>query len=424
MVFHNYVGPYILTTIILLLLYLEIYALINRFFYATAVFYGFFAIYGVVNRLKVQYRGEPVLPSDLIFLSSLKKIVTMVSPKLLIILGISLVVIIVACILLEKFFGKSLLRMRPWTRIILVILSILSVGSFYTANDQDSITGKMLKSIGFENFAVNINWSANNNGPMPTFLSNMHVNVMDKPSGYSKKTMNTLVKKYQEEARQINRQRPNKNLNDQTLIFVLSESFADPKRVPNLKLNQEAVPKIQRIKQSNTSGLMLSSGYGGGTANMEYMTLTGLALNQFSKSLQAPYTQLVDDQNDPINIADSFDSSTVIHPYYANLYNREEVYQKFGIKKYRNIESTGDSSLPYLEKKDDGQFVSDESAYNDTLWQINHVQGGAIHQPHYHTKPSSIHDRLSQQSIFYKGNCSWKRFTSSEELCEKYQHVG
>ena len=44
---------------------------------------------------------------------------------------------------------------------------------------------------------------------------------------------------------------------------------------------------------------MLSPGYGGGTANIEYQALTGLNLANFNDSLIVPYQQLVPNQNDP-----------------------------------------------------------------------------------------------------------------------------
>lgn len=375
-VLKSYVGPYLLTVLVLCLIYLGIYGLINRFFYSTAIFYVFFAIYGVADRLKVQYRAEPILPSDLMFLSNMKELLSMITVKLIVSVVVVLVIIIVGCIVLEKYFGKKLLRFKIWPRVIFVLLGVLSIASFYTANEEGSLTAKVLDKVGFQNYEVNINWSANNNGPMLTFLSSMHVNIMDEPSGYSEASMNKLVTKYQKVADNINEDRPNNNLSKQTLIYVLSESFADPKRVPNVKLNQEVVPKIQNIKQENTSGLMLSSGYGGGTANMEYMTFTGLAFNQFSKSLQTPYTQLVAKQNSPINIANSFKTTAAIHPFYGNFYDRNMVYKKFGIQTFRNIETTGDLALKYTATEDGGQYVSDASAYKDALWQVNQTKGG------------------------------------------------
>lgn len=375
-VFKTYLGPYLLTVGILSLIYLGLYGLINRFFYATGIFYVFFAIYGIADRLKIQYRSEPILPSDLMFLSNMKELLGMITAKIVIVVVVALVVVVAGAILLEKKFGQHFLRFKVWPRVLFVFLGVLSIGSFYTANEENSMTAKVLEKVGFSNYEVNINWSANNNGPLLTFLSSMHVDVMDEPSGYSQATMNKLVTKYQKVADEINEDRPNDNLSKQTLIFVLSESFADPKRVPNIKLNQEVVPKIQNIKKNNTSGLMLSSGYGGGTANMEYMTFTGLAFNQFSKSLQTPYTQLVAKQTSPINIANEFKTTAAIHPFYGNFYARDKVYKKFGIQTFRNIQTTGNLALKYTATEDGGQYVSDESAYKDALWQVNQTKGG------------------------------------------------
>ena len=431
-------GPsYLFTVLILLLLYLGLYGLINRFFYATALFYVFFAIYGVANRLKVMYRSEPILPSDLMFLTNTKELLSMITTKLLVGVVVVLVIIIGGCIAFEHFFGKNFLRFKPIPRVIMVILGVMSIGSFYTANREGSIMNTVINKVGYSNFDANINWSANTNGPMLTFLCNMHIDAMKEPSDYSKKTMTKLVKKYQNVADEINQDRPNDNLSDQTLIFVLSESFSDPSRVPNIKLNQDPIPNIQKIKSENTSGLMLSSGYGGGTANMEYMTFTGLAFNQFSKSLQSPYTQLVVKQKNPINIVDSFKDSAAIHPYYGNFYDRSTVYQRFGIKSFRNINSTGDLALKYTSTVDGGTYVSDDSAYKDALWQINQAKGGQFinlvtmqnHMPYTNDYPDNqfkttgkgAGKNLQQVSNFAKGLSFTD--TATKEFLEKLDTI-
>lgn len=374
--FKTNVMPYLVTTLILTLIYLGLYGIFNRFFYATALFYIFFAIYTVANRLKVIYRSEPVLPSDLSFLSNAKAMLSMISWKILLVSIIAILVIVGVCIILQKIFAKELPKFNVITRVILIALAVFSIGGFYNVNREGSTINRLMTKIGYSNFTPNISMTATTNGPMLTFLGNMHVDVMDKPSGYSKTAMDNLVTKYQNVADNINETRPNNNLSDQTLIFVLSESFSDPKRVPNIKLSQEAAPKVMQLKQENTSGLMLSSGYGGGTANMEYMTFTGLAFNQFSKSLQSPYTQLVTKQDHPVNIVNSFQKSAAIHPFHGNFYDRQTVYPKFGFQSFRNIDSKGKLALKHTETIGNNPYVSDEASYQNTLWQINQSKGG------------------------------------------------
>ncbi|KRN99920.1 LTA synthase family protein [Companilactobacillus kimchiensis] len=374
--FQTNTNTYLLTVLILFLIHLGLYGLFNRFFYASAFFYVLFAVYAVADRVKVMYRSEPVLPSDLLLLKNVKDLLSMVTFKLTMEVILILIVIIVGFVYLERKFGKQMLHFKPITRLVFIALATLSIGSFYTASDANSLTYQVLAKSGYINSASNINQSANTNGPMLTFLGNMYVDVMDQPVGYSKAKMSAIVKEYQTKAEDINKDRSNNNLSDQTLIFVLSESFADPSRVPNIKLNQDPIPNIKNIKANTTSGLMMSSGYGGGTANMEYMTLTGLAMNQFSYSLQSPYTQLVNKQNNPINITNSFKTSAAIHPYHGNFYNRNSVYKKLGIQTFKNIDTTGSLALKYTDVLPNMEYVSDDAAYNNTLDQINQTGGG------------------------------------------------
>ena len=85
--------------------------------------------------------------------------------------------------------------------------------------------------------------------------------------------MKKVAARYQKEAGDNQRPPAPTTLTDSTVVYVLSESFSDPSRVPGLKTNKDSMPNIRKIKAGTTSGLMLSSGYGGGTANLEYMGL-------------------------------------------------------------------------------------------------------------------------------------------------------
>ncbi|GEO64310.1 LTA synthase family protein [Companilactobacillus nantensis] len=375
-VFGTNLNTYLLTVLILFIIYLGIYGIFNRFFYASAFYFIFFLIYAVADRLKVTYRSEPILPSDLLLLKNLKSIMSMVTTQLILAVVVVLIVAIALFVFLERRFGKLTMHFHPITRLVFIALTAFSIGIFYTASDTNSATYKILAASGYTNSDSNINRSANSNGPMLTFLGNMYVDIMDKPAGYSKQKMLEIVKEYQQEAKSINRDRDNNDLSKQTLIFVLSESFSDPTRVPNIKLNQDPMPNIRGIKDSTTSGLMMSSGYGGGTANMEYMALTGLAMNQFSDTLQSPYTQVVNKQEDPINISNNFKTSAAIHPYHGNFYNRNSVYRNFGIQSFRNLDTKGKLALKYDNTLPGMEYISDDSAYNDALWQINQTSGG------------------------------------------------
>ena len=200
---------------------------------------------------------------------------------------------------------------------------------------------------------------------------------MDKPSEYSKKTMEKIAARYTKEANKINTSRAN-ILTDSTVILILSESFSDPLRVPGISFDIDPMPNIRALKDVTTSGLMLSPGYGGGTANIEYQSLTGMNLANFNDQLISPYQQLVPSQknvytfNQIWNDACQAQCSYAFHPYLKNFYLRDSNYKKFGFKYFRTIDSK--PALKYQDHIDAG-YVSDASAYQNVIDQLNQSDG-------------------------------------------------
>ena len=72
--------------------------------------------------------------------------------------------------------------------------------------------------------------------------------------------------------------------------------------MPGIALAEDPMPNIRALKETTTSGLMLSPGFGGGTANIEYQSLTGLDLALFDDSMQSMYQELVPHQKEPIRV--------------------------------------------------------------------------------------------------------------------------
>jgi hypothetical protein len=155
---------------------------------------------------------------------------------------------------------------------------------------------------------------------------------------------------------------------------VLSESFSDPTRVPGVKLNRDPMPKIRSVKQGTTSGLMLSSGYGGGTANLEYQALTGLSMANFDPSLTSPYQQLVPGLTWAPTVNQSWAEgkrSVAFHPYQSSMYSRAADYRKFGFPHFYTLNEP-DVISPQATKGT-SPYVDDASAYASVLnWMKSH----------------------------------------------------
>lgn len=364
----------LLNMLIFYLFFLLIFAIINRYWYALILATGTSIVITVAEILKISLRDEPILPADLSMITSINDLLKMVSPVIIFVTILFLLILFISSIFLERRFNQ-IYRQQTWKRrIIFAILPLIFFPGAFWINHANS-----LPKIVFNAFSVNSKFfdqtgGAYLNGPVVQFINNIDVSIMTQPKGYSKASINSIMKRYNQEAKSINKTRTN-TLSNQTIIFNLSESFSNPNRVPNLKVSPNPIPYILKLKSKTSSGLMLSQGYGGGTANMEWQTLTGLSLSNLSPTLATPYTQLVPSQKIAPAFTNLFDTSVAIHPFTARLYNRINVFKKFGFKKFYYVGSR--YKLTYKHKLGTSTYISDKSAYKDTLKVINQKNTGS-----------------------------------------------
>ena len=374
----------------LALIYLALILVTNRFWIATLVFGVALTAFGVANSIKVQLRNEPIIPADLTFISggdtgSIMSFVPKSSQAF--VNGAINFVIWFAIIAFALFVldGRRRFIHCSWRhpianakniignifRVLAAVLSVVLLSAYAMGlGTPGSNVYKWAKDNGYEPQLWNAIGDAQANNPATTFLSLSKVKAMDKPDNYSQKTMESLAKKYTQEAKTINQTRTGE-LTDNTVIMILSETFSDPTRVPGVSFSLDPIPNIRNIKNTTTSGLMLSPGYGGGTANIEYQALTGLNLANFNDSLIVPYQQLVPNQNNPYSFNQIWmekygkNASTAVHPFQQSMYLRNINYRKFGFSYLYTL----DSKIP-LEHTgciDRSPYVSDSEAYQSIL---------------------------------------------------------
>lgn len=374
----------------LALIYLALIFVTNRFWIATLVFGVALTAFGVANSIKVQLRNEPIIPADLTFISGgdTGSIMSFVPKSSQTFVNGAITFVIWFAIIIFALFaldGRRRFIYCSWRhpianikniignvfRILAAILSVVLLSTYVIGlGTPGSGTYKWAKDNGYEPQLWNAIGDAQANNPATTFLSLSKVKAMDKPDNYSQKTMESLAKKYAKEAQAINQTRPNK-LTDNTVIMILSETFSDPIRVPGVSFTLDPIPNIRNVKNTTTSGLMLSPGYGGGTANIEYQALTGLNLANFNDSLIVPYQQLVPNQNNPYSFNQIWmekygkNASTAVHPFQQSMYLRNINYRKFGFSYLYTLDSK--VPLEHTGCIDRSPYVSDSEAYQSIL---------------------------------------------------------
>ena len=370
---------FVLNVILVALLYLMLLMLFNRFWTASIVILAVGIIVAAIEHFKVEIRYEAILPADLGFLgSNTGNMLTFIpaGAHVTILVALGAFAVLLALILVLRHFdgrkGRMIrtdnLSLNLTSRLILLLLPILVFALYCIhVSTTDSLANKFSRALGDMPSMWDSVYDAQRNGPLVAFTRQLNPKIMDKPSNYSEETMKKVAARYQKEAETINASRTN-NLTDSTVVYVLSESFSDPSRVPGLKTNKDSMPNIRKIKAGTTSGLMLSSGYGGGTANLEYMGLSGLSMANFDSSLSSPYQQLVPSQHWTPTINQLWGApanSLGYHPYESSMYSRATNYKKFGFSHFYTL--TGPDMIKYQDKIDESPYVSDKSSYDSAL---------------------------------------------------------
>lgn len=377
------------------IVYLILLMISNRFWLATPIYLALAIIIAVVEHFKITIRYEAVIPSDLSFLKSDagNLMSFMPSGAQWIILGAvaGFLVLLGLCLYLNRIDARHGRMFRAAdhrtglanaaARILLVIIPAGFFGMYaMQAGTVGSWANTLNVAMGDQSSMWDSVYDAQRNGPVVSFLRQLNPKVMEKPEGYSEATMKQVAKRYAKAAESINAKR-SANLNDSTVVYVLSESFSDPSRVPGLKVNKDSMPNIRKIKENTTSGYMLSSGYGGGTANLEYMGLTGMSMANFDSSLSSPYQQLVPGQHWTPTINQLWGApknSIGVHPYESSMYSRAINYKKFGFSHFYTL--TGPDIISHQDKLGSSPYVSDEAAYKSTLEELKKTKSNQFIQ--------------------------------------------
>lgn len=377
------------------IVYLILLMISNRFWVATPIYLALAIIIAVVEHFKITIRYEAVIPSDLSFLKSDagNLMSFMPSGAQWIILGAvaGFLVLLGLCLYLNRIDARHGRMFRAAdhrtglanaaARILLVIIPAGFFGMYaMQAGTVGSWANTLNVAMGDQSSMWDSVYDAQRNGPVVSFLRQLNPKVMEKPEGYSEATMKQVAKRYAKAAENINAKR-SANLNDSTVVYVLSESFSDPSRVPGLKVNKDSMPNIRKIKENTTSGYMLSSGYGGGTANLEYMGLTGMSMANFDSSLSSPYQQLVPGQHWTPTINQLWGApknSIGVHPYESSMYSRAINYKKFGFSHFYTL--TGPDIISHQDKLGSSPYVSDEAAYKSTLEELKKTKSNQFIQ--------------------------------------------
>lgn len=143
----------------------------------------------------------------------------------------------------------------------------------------------------------------------------------------------------------------------------MDEAFADLPSVYGFDTDVDDLPFIHSLEGANVrKGWMMSSVFGGTTANTEYEFLTGNS-TAFLNYYSVPYTQYINSDQESLAwlLKSRGYSATAFHPFYESGYKRYKVYPLMGFDDFKSLES----GLKYNSKI--RTYISDESDFKDLI---------------------------------------------------------
>lgn len=182
---------------------------------------------------------------------------------------------------------------------------------------------------------------------------------LEKHDSYDPEELEQMLLSYGDEETENTEDKPN-------IIVIMNESFADLSVINDFDTNVDYMPFFNSLEKNTVKGQLFVSPFGGYTCNTEYEFLTGMSTGVLG-SRAAPYLQMMFTKM-PYSLNTHLKklgyTTTALHPYYADGWNRNLVYDYLSFDNFVSIENFTDySEYPEMLRG----YISDKSSYDAVL---------------------------------------------------------
>lgn len=313
--------------------YLLIFGLINTFYYFHKKAYvgiSFLIILisfigSLINRIKMQFRGEPLLPQDL----KLGREATDISVYLENSISPRMILFFIILTILFALLIWKWPKVKQ-NKIVNASISIISLFIFCSIYYNKPVP--LTEIIKVEVNPWNQHLHFQQNGFLLGFTLDIKWLRVEEPKNYNKEEIYVIIEDLKTRENEVNQIKPN-------VIFIMSEAFWDPNLMEEVTFSEDPIPFFRQLQQDYTHGFLLAPLYGGGTANTEFEVLTGFSTSLLPVGTIA-YTHYIDK---PIHSLASIYAangykSTAIHTYHNWFYKRNEAYKNLGFHNFISAE--------------------------------------------------------------------------------------
>ncbi len=306
-------------------------------------------IIGIINHFITVFRGTPLVPWDIFSLNVALTVLPTFKFTLTKQAIYGIVIFIIGILILRKLkldsFENKLLKK-------IYRISVLSIALIFTVC---FLTTDLIKL-----FNLDENWDPkeeyHNNGLLASIFKQSRNLIIEQPEEYDleaiKKLASTIEVPIVETSE--NYQKPN-------IIAIMNESFADLSVISDFSTNIEYMPFFKSLKENAIKGNLHTSIFGATTPNSEWEFLTSNSM-AFVPKRTVPYQQYV--LRNSYSLASILKehryTTSAIHCYYPQGYNRNLTYPRLGFNSFLHINTLKD--LTYIR-----EYPSDLSTYQNII---------------------------------------------------------
>lgn len=322
-----------------------LYCLTGNLFYGAGITTLIWGLLSYVNLLKIEARGDPFVPGDILLLFEGIEAVSSYQLRLHLAKLAALLVLCAGLCLLGVFLKSP----RPKAALRCVLALILAgtfagaMVGFYADDDlYQGLAGPDRANVPevFESF-----------GFPYAFLHNFNLYPVDTPEGYNRAQAEQFEQTYLQE-RVVPETAPN-------IIMIMCEAFTDLPNDDAFTYSEEENPiafyNSLSARDDTISGHLIVSNTGAGTANTEFDVLTGMMTNRIGEGTTSAFRVVHRDTDSiPRALSEAGYRTFFMHPGDNWFYNRESVYSYLGIQDqvFKDHFGAGDYK---------GSWISDEA---------------------------------------------------------------
>lgn len=308
-------------------------------------------IFGAGNYYVGQFRGSPIMPTDLLSLGTAFQVAggyEFHASESIMVMGLIWYagMVLLSCIPEKKTNRNWMLRAAAGGMVVCICIGYLSAVKMQ--DPRLSETRNMFNVTSFYR----------RRGSALAFISLSTSLKTEKPDSYSTEKIEEIFSQILSEK---SLQKENVGSEIPTIITIMDESFSDLRTLGDFECSDEYLRNWNAMDQYACKGRLYVSVYGGNTANSEFEFLTGNSMSNIPVGL-VPY-QLYN-LKDVGNLADLLSSrgyvTAAVHPEYKGNWNRMRTYANLGFQDFLGV---NDFENPIRIRS----HVSDESSFEKVI---------------------------------------------------------